>query len=57
MPDTKLISVPLNAVKKVIDMFLDDEKKHWEENNKENGHIYLALRELELYVEGVENGS
>lgn len=40
----------LNAIETVVDYLYEDEEKHWEESNKERGHIFTYIKTLEQYL-------
>jgi hypothetical protein len=40
--------------REVIDYFIDDEHKHWQESGKPDKHIYKCLEELAAYLNTLE---
>jgi hypothetical protein len=42
------------CLREVIDFFIDDEHKHWQESGRPDKHIYKCLEELAAYLNTLE---
>ncbi len=38
------------CLREVIECFIDDEHRHWQESDKPDKHIYLCLEELAAWL-------
>ena len=45
-----ILNPPIESMQRIIDVYYDDEKKHYEENLKPQDHIYHDLCKLAVYI-------
>ena len=45
----------LDAIEAVVDYAIEDERDHWEENDKPRNHIYHSLKTLDKFLSDIKH--
>ena len=45
-----LLNPPIESMQRIIDVYYNDEKKHYQESLKPKDHIYHDLRRVAVYI-------
>jgi len=45
-----ILNPPIESMQRIVDVYYDGEKKHYEENLKPQDHIYNDLCKLAVYI-------